>query len=101
MKSFTYRLIPDQGGPRDWVFAKLKYQSEDLELILWDAVRPGRLCFGLQWGRSRSWLCFALGDDFLVDRGILATSFRRCVRVDGGVITDSWPRGIRPISSNH
>ena len=69
MKLFTYRLIPDHEGPKDWALAKLRCRPEDLVSILPDVARPDRLRFGFRWDRSRSWLCFALDDDLLVDRG--------------------------------
>ena len=69
IKPSTYRLIPDHEGSRDLGLAKLGYQSEDLVSILPDVARPDRLRFGFRWDQSRSWLCFALDDDLLVDRG--------------------------------
>ena len=93
-KLFEYRLTPDHDGSR--------YRLEDLELIPWDAVGQGQVRSGLRWGRSRSWHCFALDDGLLVEGGALKTSYRRWVDVDGGTITDSWPRGIiHSILSQH
>ena len=102
-KSLTYRSIPVPEGSRDWTLAKSKYQPEDLGLIPCGVVRPDLLRFGHRWDRSRarSWLYFAFDGDFLVDRGNLATSFRRLVGVDGSAITDSWPCGFHPIPGQH
>jgi len=102
IKSFTYHLIRDHGRSTDWALAKSRYRPEYLELIPWDVARPDRFHFGLRWERYfRFQLCFAPDEGFLVDRGaFLKTSFRRWVGLDGGVITDSWPRGIHPIPAN-
>jgi len=92
----TYHLIPDHEGSRAWVSAKSRCQFGDLELIPRDAVLLGQLRFGLRWDRAHFWLCSVFDDDFLTGGGTLETSFRRWVVADGGVITDSWPRGFFP-----
>jgi len=76
-KLFTYHWIHGHQVSRSWALARVKYQSEDLELILWDVVQLGRVRFGLQWDRCRFGLCFAFGDNFLVGGGNLVTSFCR------------------------
>jgi len=54
---------------------KVEVLSEDLELVLWDVARPGRLNFDPRGDHSHPWLCFATDDDFLADGGTLETSF--------------------------
>jgi len=100
-KQFTYCPTPDRGGSGTWALAGSRYQLEDLELIPWDVVRQGQVRFGLQWGRFRSWLCFGFDDSLLVEGGVLKTSYRRWVDADGGARTDSWPRGVHSIPSQH
>ena len=53
-KAFTHRWTPGQEGPMGWALAKLRYRSEDLELIPWDVEMPGWLCFGFRRGLFRS-----------------------------------------------
>ena len=97
-KPFTYRSIPDCEGPRAWTVAKSRCRSEGLELMLRGAVLlADRLRLGLQ-NRSRSLLCFVTDDGLSVNRGNLNPS-RRWVGLDGGAITDSWPRGVHSILS--
>lgn len=74
---FAYRSIPDPEGSKAWMVEKPKCLSEGLELILWDVVQLDWLRFDLRWARYRSWLCFALDDGSLVDRGGFAASFFR------------------------
>jgi len=102
-KIIACHLIPyrDHEGPRDWTLAKSRYRPEDLESIPWDVVRQGRVRFGLQWGRFRSWLCFGFDDSLLVEGGVLKTSYRHWVDADSGARTDSWPRGVHSIPSQH
>lgn len=100
-KLFAYRLTPDHEGLRDWMLAKPRYRFQGLGLIPWDVVRQGQVRFGLRWDQSRSWLCFAPDDGLLVEGGVLKTSYRRWVGVDGGTITDSWPRGIHSVPGQH
>jgi len=76
-RSSTYRWIRGHQVSRSWALARVRYQPEDLELIPWDVVQLGRVRSGLRWDRCRSGLCFAFGDEFLVDGGDLVTSFRR------------------------
>ena len=72
-RSTAYRSIPVH---EDSGLAESRYQSEDLGLIPWGGGRSDRLRLDLRWHQSRSWLCFAAGDDFLVDGGTLVNSFR-------------------------
>ena len=101
IKSFTHRWTPDHEGPRGWALGKSRYQFEDLELIPQGVVQPSRLHSGFRPDRFRSWPCFAFDDDFLVDGGILVASLCRWLGADGGLITDSWPRGFHSVSSWH
>ena len=70
------------------MLSRLRNRSQDLSLI-WSGVTPtDRLRWDLGRYQPHSWLCFAIADPFLVERGSWGAACRRRIGVDGSLIRD-------------